>query len=488
MKRNALVAGLIAAGVITSGLAGYSLSGTPWLAHARAESTPALAPAPALTPPPASAIAALPDFSALVERNGPAVVNVTSVRNAHNDDGQLSQVDPDNPLFEFFRHFQIPMPQNRSPQRGLGSGFIVSPDGVILTNAHVVADATEVTVRLTDRREFRAKVVGIDKPTDVAVLKIEATNLPTVRVGDSKSIRVGEWVAAIGSPYGFENSVTSGIVSAKFRSLPSDTYVPFIQTDVAVNPGNSGGPLFNMKGEVIGINSQIYSTSGGYQGLSFAIPIDVAVKVKDELQQHGKVTRGRLGVTIQEVDQELANSFGLKQPGGALVASVERGGPAAAAGIEPGDVIVSFNGKPISRSSELPAEVADVKPGSKAQVEVMRQGKTRELGITIGELKQDRVAAADDSGVNHERLGVAVRPLTRDEQKQASVQGGLLVEQVGGAAARAGIQPGDVILALNGTPVHSVEQLRSAVDKSGKTVAVLVQREDTRIFVPIKLG
>ena len=325
---------------------------------------------------------------------------------------------------------------------GQGSGFIISPDGRILTNAHVVDGAQEVTVKLTDKREFKAKVVGVDRKSDVAVLKIEATNLPTVKFGNPAEAKVGEWVLAIGSPFGFENSVTAGIVSAKGRALPDEGLVPFIQTDVAVNPGNSGGPLFNLKGEVIGINSQIFSRTGGYEGLSFAVPIDVAVKVQDQLVAHGKVTRGRLGVMIQNVNQALAESFGLSKPMGALVSSVEKGSPAEKAGVEPGDVIVKLNGKDVADSAELPAQVADIKPGGTAKLEVIRKGKSQELNVTVGETKDGKVAANDAGQQEPGRLGVAVRPLDPDEQRQAGVKGGVLVEEATGAAARAGIQPG----------------------------------------------
>src|SRR6266704_4146726 len=313
-----------------------------------------------------------PDFSAIVAENGPAVVNISTFGNLKTAGipSPFSQVDPDDPFFEFFRRFRPPEPRGESPVRGMGSGFIVSPDGIVLTNAHVVAGANEVTVKLTDKREYRAKVLGMDKATDVAVLKIDASALPTVRLGDPSRTRVGEWVLAIGSPFGFDNSATAGIVSAKSRSLPDEGYVPFIQTDVAVNPGNSGGPLFNMAGEVIGINSQIYSRTGGYMGLSFAVPIDVAMKVKRQLVTKGKVTRGRLGIMIQEVSQALADSFGLDGPKGALVASVEPGSPAARSGIQAGDVIVRFNGHDIGRSAELPALVAGTTPGSEVKLEV----------------------------------------------------------------------------------------------------------------------
>ena len=484
-KSNTLVRSVIAAGVITA-LGAGALTAGHWLPqHATAASAPAAISAPAT--PGASIL--VPDFTGIVERNGPAVVNISVTQNIKTAAAmpQFQGMDPNDPFFQFFRHFQGQMPNNSIPQHGLGSGFIVSPDGVILTNAHVIADASEVTVKLTDKREFQAKVVGTDRQTDVAVLKIDAHGLPTVKLGSGAGSKVGEWVLAIGSPYGFDNTVTSGIISAKSRSLPDEGYVPFIQTDVAVNPGNSGGPLFNVNGEVIGVNSQIYSHTGGYQGLSFAIPIELAVKVKDQLQQFGKVSRGRLGVTIQEVNQQLADSFGLKNPQGALVSSVAESSPAAKAGIKPGDVILKFNGKEISRSSDLAAQVADVKPGSKATLEVWRSGSTKSLDVTVGEMKDLNVASADKPDQEHGRLGVAVRPLTPEERQQVGAKG-LLVEGVEGPAARAGIQAGDVLLSVNGTPIQSAEELRGVVAKAGKTVALLIQRADAKIFVPVDLA
>jgi serine protease Do len=433
----------------------------------------------------------LPDFAELVERYGAAVVNVSVTQTVKTaaEGQQPGEIDPNNPFSEFFRRFQIPMPRgDQEPTHGLGSGFIVSPNGLVLTNAHVVRSGSEVIVRLTDKREFKAKIVGTDPQTDVAVLKIDATNLPTVKIGDPNAVRVGEWVIAIGSPYGFDNSVTAGIVSAKSRSLPDGTFVPFIQTDVAVNPGNSGGPLFNMKGEVIGINSQIYSRTGGYQGLSFAIPIDVAAKVQSQLVQYGKVTRGRIGVMIQEVSQSLAESFGLKKAAGALVASVENGSPAAKAGIEPGDVILKVDGKEIQGTMDLSRYVADLKPGSSTKVEVWHKGASRQLPVTVGEMKPQAVASANPGAETQGRLGVAVRALTSDEQKQAGTSGGLLVENVAGAAAKAGLKPGDIILALNNTPVKNPEQLRGMVAKSGKRIALLVLREDAKVYIPVDLG
>jgi len=480
MKQKLIVRSLAAAGMV--GVLGFGASQfyPPQIAHAGTETVQTVAPNTAV---------ALPDFSKLVEQNGPAVVNISVVGNmktsAQAPDFGLS---PDDPMYEFFRHFQVPQPQNSVPMQGLGSGFIVSSDGLILTNAHVVKDAAEVTVKLTDRREFKAKVVGADPQTDVAVLKIDARDLPTVRLGSAKDIKVGEWVVAIGSPFGFENSVTSGIVSAKSRALPDGTYVPFIQTDVAVNPGNSGGPLFNMKGEVIGINSQIYSRSGGYQGVSFAVPIDTAVYAKNELVAHGKVTRGRLGVTIQEVNQSLAQSFGLDAARGALVSSVEHGSPAEKAGLESGDVILKLDGTPVTSSIDLSSRVATMKPGSSAQLEVWRDGKPREVAVRVGEAPSAKMASAEHAvDLSKARLGLAVRTLTPEEQKQASVEGGLLVEQVSGPAARSGIRAGDIIVAANGTKLKNAEELKAAA-KDHDTVALLVQRDQGRIYIPVHVG
>jgi serine protease Do len=352
-----------------------------------------------------------------------------------------------------------------------------------------VSGATEVNVKLTDRREFKAKVIGTDPRTDIALLKIDAKSLPTLRIGDASKVKVGQWVVAMGSPFGFENSVTAGIVSAKSRTLPDSGYVPFIQTDVAVNPGNSGGPLFNLNGEVIGINSQIYSQTGGYMGLSFAIPIDVAMHVENQLQQTGKVVHGRLGVTIQEVNQNLAESFGLKKPEGALVSAVEDHSPAARAGIKSGDIILAFDGKTIDQSSTLPLLVGDTKPGQIAAVRIWRKGGERTLNVTVGAAPADEVASAETpSGNNSGRLGLVVRPLTSDEQQQLHSKNGLVVEEAGGAAAQAGVESGDVILALNDQPVRSVGELRHLLEKSGKHVALLVQRNDSKIYVPVDLG
>lgn len=443
--------------------------------------TPSLAGMPVVATP--------TDFSGIVERAGPAVVNISVTGKAQRIADDDADVDPNDPFSEFFKRFGPQFQQPRTPRvmRGLGSGFIINSDGLILTNAHVVDGAQEVTVKLTDRREFKAKVLGTDKQSDIAVIRIPAKNLPTVLIGNPALVKVGEPVLAIGSPYGFDNTATAGIVSAKSRSLPDDNYVPFIQTDVAVNPGNSGGPLFNLKGQVIGINSQIYSQTGGYQGLSFSIPIDVAMKVEQQLVQHGKVTRGRLGVSVQEVNQALADSFGLKKSEGALVSSVEKGSPAEQAGVQPGDVILRFNGQPIDHSVDLPTLVANAAPGSMQKMDVMRGGSLRTLTVKVGEMKSAD-AAGKERGESQERLGLAVRPLDKEEQQQIGVHGGLLVENVNGPAAVAGIQSGDVILSLNGNAVTSVEQLRSLVTKAGKSVALLVERGNDKIFVPVYLN
>jgi len=433
----------------------------------------------------------MPDFSSIVAKYGPAVVNI-SVEGTTKTSGVMSSpfpgLDPNDPFYQFFRHFQFQVPQGEVPTRGLGSGFIIAPNGIILTNAHVVAGADEVTVKLTDKREFKAKVLGMDKPTDIAVLRIKADNLPTVRLGDPSQTPVGAWVLAIGSPFGFDNSATAGIVSAKSRSL-DEGYVPFIQTDVAVNPGNSGGPLFNEDGEVIGINSQIYSRSGGYQGLSFAIPINVAMKVEQQIVAHGKVERGLLGVTIQDVNQSLADAFGLKKPVGALISSVQDDGPAAKAHLKPGDVILALNGTKITSSNQLPPLVGSLKPGTVVSLKVWRKGETRDIKVTLGNFNAGKLASANDhQSASPARLGVAVRPLTSQERHEVGVVGGLLIENVSGAAARAGIQPGDVILSLNGQQISSVAQLRTLVAKAGKHVALLIHRNNATIFVPVDLG
>ena len=471
--------------------AAYSLGNEHALSSANAatQESPAVIPAPVAAPLPT---VALPDMSAIVARNGAAVVNISITGTAKGASAMpgFPQLDPDDPMYEFFKRFRVPQQRGERQVHGMGSGFILREDGIVLTNAHVVDGADEVTVKLIDKREFKAKVLGQDKMSDVAVLKIDAKGLPTLKIGNSANTRVGEWVLAIGSPFGFENSATAGIVSAVSRSLPDDNYVPFIQTDVAVNPGNSGGPLFNMAGEVIGINSQIYSRSGGYQGLSFAIPIEVVMNVEEQIVKHGKVQRGRLGITIQQLDQSLADSFGMKKPGGALVSAVENDSPAARAGIEPGDVIVSVNGKEVKASNELPPLVANIQPGNSAKLQVWRKGSLRDIDVKVGAQKEDKekVASTEGKEANLGRLGLGLRTLTPEERRQVDGKGGLLVENVAGAAARAGIRPGDVVLSVNGEPVSSVEQLRSLVGKASKRVALLIQRQDVKLFVPIELG
>ena len=490
MKPRNVAAALAAAGVIGAG-AGAVFHEQVKAPFAQAQANPVMAggvAAPAANP--AATSLPLTGFTELVRAYGPAVVNISTqgTQRAGLQFPGLPQLEDDSPLREFFRGFGNAIPRGGVPMRGQGSGFIVSPDGYILTNAHVVANANEVWVRLTDRRELKAKVVGSDRQTDIAVLKIDAKDLPTVKIGDSRSVNPGEWVAAIGSPFGFENSVSAGIVSAKSRSLPDATYVPFIQTDVAVNPGNSGGPLFNLAGEVVGINSQIYSRSGGYQGISFAIPIEVAMGVKDQIVKHGKVTRGRLGVSVQEVNAPLAESFGLDRPRGALVASVDKSGPAEKAGVQVGDIIVKYDGKPIEHSADLPLLVANTAPGARAEIEVWRGGSTRRLSVTTVETTGDKLAASGASAEKPSgRLGLAVRPLRPDERRDNS-RGSLVVEDVGGPAERAGVQRGDVVVSLNGKSVTSVEELRELVAKSGRAAALLIERDGRAIFVPIELG
>lgn len=496
MNRQTFTRSIIAAAVlvVAGGAYLHSKSGDIGIDNANAAIVaPALAAAPVSNAVPAVAVAT--DFSGIVERSGPAVVNISvtgkAKQSAVSDQGDGSdELDPNDPFSQFFKRFgpQLQIPSHPQIMRGEGSGFIISADGLILTNAHVVDGAQEVTVKLTDRREFKAKVLGSDKQSDIAVIRIDAKNLPTVQIGNPALTRVGEPVLAIGSPYGFENTATAGIVSAKSRSLPDDNYVPFIQTDVAVNPGNSGGPLFNIKGEVIGINSQIYSQTGGYQGLSFAIPIDVATKVEQQLVKHGKVTRSHLGVSVQEVNQALAESFGLKSAAGALVSSVDKGSPADKGGLETGDVILRFNGQPINHSSDLPSLVADTAPGTSSTIEVMRNGQAKTLTIKLTEAEALKTASNDNSAGSQARLGLALRQLTPDEQQQVGTRGGLVVEDATGPSALAGIQRGDVILSLNGKPVNSVEQLRQLVSKAGKNVALLVQRDKDKIFVPLNLG
>jgi len=485
-KRTAVaiaIAGALGLGAIAGDRIVPATTAAPAVAQA---ATPVAAPAYVANR------AGLPDFADLVVKHGPAVVEVSTTRGmtrtagGEGRDGRAPRNIPPE-LAPFFRGQPDGAP-DRGPGMGMGSGFVIAADGIVLTNAHVVEGADEVTVKMHDQREFKAKVLGADKATDVAVLKIDAKDLPVVKIGTSAKTRVGEWVVAIGAPYGLEHTVTSGIVSAKSRSLPGDSVVGFLQTDAAVNPGNSGGPLFNLDGEVIGINSQIFSRSGGFQGLAFAIPIDVAMNVKDQIVTHGKVSHGKLGVTVQEVNQTLAESFGMKQPGGALVGSVQKDGPGAKAGLEPGDVILRFDGKAIAKSSDLPPMVASVKPGSTVKLDVWRDGGAKELSATVGEREGARTAQADRPDASKGKLGVVVRPLSPEEKSASKLAGGVVVEDVAGAAAKAGVRQGDVIVSVNRQPVDSVEKLKSLIDGAGKTVALLIQRDDARIFVPVPLG
>jgi len=430
-----------------------------------------------------------PNYRAIVSRNQAAVVGITTAGPMPTAGPQEfnfgGQNGDDNPFSQFFRG---QMPRPHGVQHAQGSGFLISADGLVLTNAHVVDGAKEVTVKLSDHREYKAKVLGADKSSDIAVLKIEAHNLPAVTLGDSDKLGVGDYVLAIGEPFGLEETATAGIVSAKGRSLPGDGYVPFIQTDAAVNPGNSGGPLFDAGGSVVGINSQIYSNSGGYQGVSFAIPINLAVQVKDQIVKTGKVAHSRLGVEVQTLDQSLANSFKLTSPNGALVAKVVPDSAAAEAGIKVGDVILKFNGASIVDAGSLSQRVGVATPGEKATIEIWRDGKTLDLTATIGNAAT--LASADDSSgdPSQAKLGLALRPLSPEERQQAGVPGGLVVEDAQGRAAEAGIQQGDVVLSVDGTPVQSVAQLRKMVKDHDKQIALLIQRGDARLFVPVTLG
>jgi serine protease Do len=491
MVPNSLRAAVIAAALASTACSGSIAAG----AAPQAPAATAVQSADSIQPAPGR-FAALPDFASLAEHYGPAVVNVTVVAKSQQVDfpgGGGGGPSPNDPFFEFFRRFGQPMPRgNQPPARGEGSGFIVSADGYIMTNAHVVDNADEVTVKTTDRREYNAKVVGVDEQSDVAVLKIEAKNLPTVRLGDPSKLRPGEWVVAIGSPFGFENSVTAGIVSATSRAMPGGNYTPFIQTDVAVNPGNSGGPLFNLNGEVVGINSQIYSRTGGYMGVSFAIPIDVASGVKDQLIKSGHVTRSRIGVSIQDVTAQLAESFGLDRPRGALVGMVEDDSPGAKGGVKAGDVILKVDGETVETSSQVPVMIAGKKPGSSVALEVWRNGSSKELTVRPVEIQEkgQRVASNDSEQSDETaKLGLAVRPLTQQEKRQAETDGDLLVEDVDGPAAGAGVRPGDIILGVNGAKVKSIDELRAAAKKrNGKVVALLIERDNAQIFVPVRVG
>ena len=444
----------------------------------------------------------LPDFTELAEKQGPAVVNISITQVVQANASPFQGMPNDEALGELFRRFGIPIPgapsqgapQQEYKSQSLGSGFIISNDGYILTNAHVVRNAAEVVVKLNDKREFTAKIIGADARTDVALLKIEASGLPKVKTGNPDLLKVGEWVVAIGSPFGLESTLTAGVVSAKGRALPQENFVPFIQTDVAINPGNSGGPLFNLKGEVVGINSQIYSRTGGYMGLSFAIPIDVAMDISDQLRATGKVTRGWLGIGIQEINKELAESFGMKNTNGALVSNVEKGSPAEKGGLETGDVILKFDGKAVETSSDLPRIVGATKPGKQVPVEILRKGGNRNLTIALGEMptEKDEVVAGAKPPAKTEvnRLGLILRDLTPQQKKKINGKNGLLVVDSQSPAAQAGIRRGDVILGLNNTEVQTLEQFdkQLATIPAGRTVALLVLREENTLYVPVKIG
>jgi serine protease Do len=487
-----LTLALCAAGVIGGAVGAIAVNHN----NAMAEGAVAAVAAPAAAAPAVAAAdpqVSLPDFTSIVKRNGPAVVNIQVVGGTKTSLRQqrgAPDMDEDDPFFQFFRQFGMPNGP-RGHQRGggngaptmmgEGSGFIVSPDGTILTNAHVVRDADEVTVKLQDRREYRAKVLGSDPKTDVAVLKIDAKNLPVVPLGNTRNLQVGEWVLAIGSPYGLESTVTAGVVSAKGRTIDQGG-VQFIQTDVAVNPGNSGGPLFNTRGEVVGINSQIFSQSGGYQGLSFSIPIDVA--------ERSKVQHAKLGVTVQDVNQGFADSFKLDTVEGALVSSVQRGGPGDKAGLKAGDIIRKVNGQAIVSSGDLPAMLSLAVPGDRVSMDVWRDGKLVHLD---GKLVSDKGEPAENdaqvaSTNNGTKLGLSLRPLDPSERRESGIASGLVIEDAGGAAAFAGVQAGDVLLAVNGKAVSSVGEVRDLVAKASKSVALLIQRGDDKIFIPVRIG
>jgi serine protease Do len=501
--RNTLIGATLtataAAALLAVGFSASAASLPGWLrfgsssatdTSAQASAAPVTAPQPAPNLGPAQ----LPNYRAIVQTQGPAVVGVT-VTGLHNVDNEAGAVAvpgapgmEDDPFFRFFHGIPgLRLPQRGAqPFRGQGSGFIISADGLILTNAHVVRDAKQVTVKLSDRREFSARVVGSDPATDIAVLKVDATGLPTVVLGDPRQAQVGDWVLAIGAPYGFEQTATQGIVSAKGRSLPGESVVPFIQTDAAVNPGNSGGPLFDASGRVIGVNAQIYSQSGGFQGLAFSIPLDVALNVKDQLVAHGRVDHARLGVTLQDLSAPLAASFGLKSPDGALVSSVMPDSAAAKAGLKPGDVITAVNGEAVHVAGDVSSRVGLARPGDKLKLALWRDKGHVDETVSLGHADRDtqEAAAAPQGG----SLGLALRPLERGELRESGLDHGLLIERVAGPAQLAGVQPGDVLLALNGRPVQNVEQVRDVLKGKPAQVALLVARDGQQIFLPVRLG
>ena len=442
----------------------------------------------------------LPDFSIIAEEQGNTVVNITVVNDEQvNKNIRLSREEEQ--LQEFFKRFGIPgfpgitppgSEQRKKPISGTGSGFIIESNGYIITNAHVVFQAGSVIVKLADKREFKAEVIGVDRRTDVALLKIKAKNLPKVTLGNSNNIKVGQWVAAIGSPFGLENTMTVGVISAINRALPQENFVPFIQTDVAINPGNSGGPLFNTEGHVIGINSQIYSKTGGSMGLSFAIPIDVAIDVADQLKTNGKVIRGWLGIVIQEITKELSESFGMKDTKGALVAGIEKKSPAARGGLLPGDVILKFNNNIINKSSDLPRFVGITKPNTTVPVEILRKNKLISLNIKVGTMPSKGKVA--DSKIKRQqnkfnRIGLALKRLTAEQKKKIGGRNGLLVTDVKGSSVSAGIMKGDIILVINNTPVKSIQSFNNDLRKipKGKVIAILLYRNGDTLFVPVKV-
>lgn len=500
MKRKPLVLTLVVAGlVLVATAAAFNVRPSDWFAKDRplamattGASTPAVsapAPAPAALPP-----GVTPNYRAIVQQSGPAVVGVTVAGLHRLGPGEL-QLDLSDPFFEFFRGlpgFELRAPGlgrgGNVPFRSQASGFIISSDGVILTNAHVVREAKEVVVKLSDRREFKAKVLGSDVATDVAVLRIDAKNLPAVRLGDPRQLQVGDPVLAIGSPFGFEQSATQGIVSAKGRSLPGDTAVPFIQTDAAVNPGNSGGPLFDGSGAVVGINAQIYSQSGGYQGLSFAIPIDVALRVKDQILASGRASHARLGVKVQDVDRTLAESFGLSQPDGARIAEVSRASAADGAGLLAGDVITEINGEPIARAADLSSRIARAAPGDTVRLKVWRDRAAREMQVKLGRAEDDAKEPSQPEPAGPAGgLGLSLRALTAAELAKLQLSSGLRIEAVSGPAARAGLMPGDVLLAINGLALKTPDEARRLLQAKPKSVALLILRGGARIFVPVEL-
>ena len=481
MNRNKILASAVAAAFVTATFVGRDFLAT--LVPTATAETAAAEPR----------VVGLPDFTELVNLTGPAVVNISATRlklTKRREGPSRSPQEEDAP--ESFRHYGMPTPDREGPmRRSGGSGFIISADGLILTNAHVVDGAEELNVKLSDKREFKAKVIGVDEVTDVALIKIEGSKLPVLKIGDSSALKVGEWVIAIGSPFGFDNTVSAGVVSAKTRSLPNGNYVPFIQTDVAINPGNSGGPLLNLKGEVVGINSQIYSQSGGYMGLSFAIPMDVAMEVETQLAQGGKMQRGRLGVSVQSLDQDLARSFGMTTPQGALVSQVQEDMPAAKAGIKAGDVILKVDGDVIEDSASLSRLIAGKKPGETVAINLLRDGQSKQVPVALGSMEGGLLATTDKGDadpVKAGRLGAVVQQLNEEARRALGDGRGVMVTEVEGAAERAGIRPGDVILAVNSAPVTNPADLKRLIAGSGDQIALLVHRDDAEIFVPVKLG